>query len=326
LEYRERIDELSPRLKLDPLVIERVLRITDVLGLIAENDGLSMLAFKGGSALHYVYMGGMPRLSVDLDFNALGGKEEVFKVRDTLIKPEIVSMGKSHDYEVKDTHRYEGSVYRLYYTNSIGTKDYLKIEISFIDRIPVLPIEEGEFAFPFSKEKVRINVLALDELLAEKLRALYTRTKGRDLLDAYYAADLEIDKDRLRKLLIYKLTKARVAFNPSLYFQRVSAYDRRNYETNLRGLVAPDSMVPFEEARERFLDFYSFLGDLDERDRLFIELFRDLFGENISKKTKAEISSTPELVERPLAYLFGKTEITDMASDASLEDIRVFKS
>lgn len=325
MEYSERLDGLSTKLKLDPLVIEKVLRITDVLGLIAENDNLSRLVFKGGSALHYVYMEGMRRLSVDLDFNAIGGREEVFKTRDTVLKPEIIRLGKDHDYNVRDNHRYETSAYHFYYTNSVGRKDYIKIEISFVDRMPLLRTETGNFAFPFYDKKVRIEVLALEELLAEKLRALYTRMKGRDLLDAYYAADLKMDGERLRKLLIYKLTRARVAFNPGLYFQRVSDYARRRYETDVRGLVAPDYVVPFDSAKERFLDFYRFLGDVDEKDGLFIELFRDMFGETISKKSKERISSTPELVEKPIAYLFDEIEITDMAKNACLEDIKVFE-
>ncbi len=325
MEYSERIEELSTKVKLDPLVIEKVLRITDVLRLIAEKDELSSLVFKGGSALHYVYIKGMRRLSVDLDFNAIGGKEEVFRVRDTVLKPAIISLGKDQNYEVRDDHRYETSAYHFYYTNSVGTKDYTKVEISFVDRIPVLPTETGSFTFPFSDEKVRINVLALEELLAEKLRALYTRMKGRDLFDAYYAADLKIDEEKLRKLLIYKLTRAKVAFNPKIYFQRVSDYSMKRYETDVRGLVAPDYAVTFENAKKRFMDFYGFLGNVDERDGLFIELFRDMFGEIIAKKSKAKISSTRELFEKPIAYLFDEIEITDMARNARLEDIRVFE-
>ena len=40
LDYSERIEALSTRLRLDPLAIEKVLRITDVLGLIAERQSL----------------------------------------------------------------------------------------------------------------------------------------------------------------------------------------------------------------------------------------------------------------------------------------------
>jgi hypothetical protein len=50
-----------------------------------------------------------------------------------------------------------------------------------------------------------------------------------------------------------------------------------------------------------------------------------MFGETISKKNKERISSTPELVENPISYLFDDIEITDMARNAGLDDIKVFE-
>lgn len=326
MEY-SRVEELSTRLKLDPVILEKVLRITEVLGAMASREDLSSLVFKGGSALNYVYLkDGMRRLSIDLDFNAIGWKEEVFDYRDSTVKPALTVLGRTMDYEVKGSHSYDRSSYRFYYTNSMGVKDYIKIEISYIDRIPVLQPLLLEFSFPFSEEEVKVQVLALEDLLAEKLRALYTRSRGQDLFDAYYASKLEFRKELVRKALIYKLTRAKVAYKPRLYFKKISNFSAGKYETDLRGFVLPGFTVPFDDALRRFLDHYDFLKDLDGRDKLFIELFRDLFGETISKRSKAEIKATPELYEAPLHYLFGEdTKLTELCGKATLDDIRIFQ-
>lgn len=55
MEY-SRVEELSTRLKLDPVILEKVLKIKDVLGAMASKEYLSSLVFKGGSALNYVYL------------------------------------------------------------------------------------------------------------------------------------------------------------------------------------------------------------------------------------------------------------------------------
>jgi len=127
------------------------------------------LGFKGGTALMFFY--GLPRFSVDLDFNLINkGKEEIVyeKVRKILSK-----YGTIYD----EAKKFYGTVIVLDY----GTGERkLKIEISnrmFENRYEI-------------KNLLGINmkVMALPDMFAHKLCALLDRNSiaGRDIFDCWF--------------------------------------------------------------------------------------------------------------------------------------------
>jgi len=127
------------------------------------------LGFKGGTALMFFY--GLPRFSVDLDFNLINkGKEEIVyeKVRKILSK-----YGTIYD----EAKKFYGPVIVLDY----GTGERkLKIEISnrmFENRYEI-------------KNLLGINmkVMALPDMFAHKLCALLDRNSiaGRDIFDCWF--------------------------------------------------------------------------------------------------------------------------------------------
>lgn len=157
---------------------------------LAEN-----LAFRGGTALHKLYLSPQPRYSEDIDLVQIKAgsiKPIMDKLRD-----EILPFLGAH--VVKQKANNNTIVYKLESEIAPVMPIRLKVEINCREHFSVL----GWQKFPFSVEsewytdRCEITTYQLEELLGTKLRALYQRRKGRDLFDLYTAItqkDLNFDQ------------------------------------------------------------------------------------------------------------------------------------
>ena len=69
-------------------ILEKVIRLIDLLNAFKNNEFLqSRIALKGGTALNLFHFD-LPRLSVDIDLNYVGSLEREFMLAD---KPKIIS-------------------------------------------------------------------------------------------------------------------------------------------------------------------------------------------------------------------------------------------
>lgn len=127
------------------------------------------LGFKGGTALMFFY--GLPRFSVDLDFNLLDPSKEKLvyeKVRGILLK-----YGTIHDEALK----FFGSVFVLDYGQN---ERKLKVEISSRQYDNHYEIK--------NLLGIEMRVLVRSDMFAHKLCALLDRTEitGRDVFDCWF--------------------------------------------------------------------------------------------------------------------------------------------
>ena len=142
------------------------------------------LAFRGGTALHKLYLNPATRYSEDID---------LVQIKPGHIKPIMEQLKKVITFfeEPRKTQiRGHGAkaLYRF-------TSEYeeirlrLKIEINCKEHFNVL--DWVDFPFDVKSEwysgESKIRTYNLNELLGTKLRALYQRSKGRDLFDLYYS-------------------------------------------------------------------------------------------------------------------------------------------
>jgi predicted nucleotidyltransferase component of viral defense system len=74
--------------------------------------------------------------------------------------------------------------YNLKYTNNAGNIDSIKVEINFVERIPVFEVAEKKISI-FDIPEFKVRTYRLEELFATKLRALLTRSAPRDMFDIY---------------------------------------------------------------------------------------------------------------------------------------------
>ncbi len=146
------------------------------------------LAFRGGTALHKLYLDPSPRYSEDID---------LVQIREGPIGPilkrlEHVITFFEETKVVKQKANNNTVIYRFVSEYPPQTRLKLKLEINCREHFSVLGLKQ----VPFHVENEwftgysQITTYDINEILGTKLRALYQRKKGRDLFDLYYAKQI----------------------------------------------------------------------------------------------------------------------------------------
>ena len=174
--------------------VEQDLLICRALTEIYKDEYLaSHLAFRGGTALHKLYLSPQPRYSEDIDLVQI--KAEPIKETYDHIRDALSFLGEP---KVKQKRNNNTLIFRMESEIPPVVPIHLKVEINCKEHFNVLPMQEIPFSVSNKWYQGECNVLTyqLDELVGTKLRALYQRRKGRDLYDLYKALttkDLNID-------------------------------------------------------------------------------------------------------------------------------------
>lgn len=190
--------------------LEKVCRLADVLKF-TETDELLLksLALKGGTAINLTIFD-LPRLSVDIDLDYCNSIERDKMLADRQVITDKISKymtanGYILSQKSKSYHALDSFVYE--YTNCGGVRDNLKIEINYMLRCHVLPVERREIKLPWNQDKLIVLSVSPIEIFASKTVALLTRTAPRDLYDMYnmvkYGLFDESEEDMLRKCAIF---------------------------------------------------------------------------------------------------------------------------
>ncbi len=142
-------------------------------------------AFKGGTALMFTH--GLNRFSEDLDFTQ--GKDQPMDALIKAIREDLTLYGIPAKIE-KLEEKERGISFRIGAEGPLFTKEiercYVRVEISRRETV-VLPPEMKTITplypdiLPFT-----LSIMAPQEILAEKVRALFMRNKARDLYDAWF--------------------------------------------------------------------------------------------------------------------------------------------
>lgn len=175
--------------------VEQDLVISRTLIALYSNDFLKdNLAFRGGTALHKLFLSPAPRYSEDID---------LVQINSGPIKPILAKINEVIDFfeEVRTVKQKLNNNTILYHFISEYEQIRLKIkiEINCKEHFNVLEWKEIPYKIEngwFTGE-ANIKTYELNELLGTKIRALYQRKKGRDLFDLYYAsqnADIDYEK------------------------------------------------------------------------------------------------------------------------------------
>jgi len=169
--------------------IEQDLVICRALVALFSDDYLAThLAFRGGTAIHKLYLHPQPRYSEDIDLvqiNAEPIKETIDRIRTVLSflgEPKVKQ--KSHNNTL--TFRFNSEIPPI-----IPIR--LKVEINTREHFSVLGLSHYDFSVDsqWFSGNCKITTYRLEELLGTKLRALYQRRKGRDLFDLWKALTMQ---------------------------------------------------------------------------------------------------------------------------------------
>lgn len=166
-----------------PEQVEQDLIICKALVEIYKDTFLSRhLAFRGGTALHKLYLSPQPRYSEDIDLVQI----EAEPIKETIDRLREVLSFLGEPY-VRQKRNNNVLIFKVASEIPPVVPIRLKIEINCKEHFTALGFSEVPFEVesPWYKGKANIITYSLEELIATKLRALYQRRKGRDLFDLY---------------------------------------------------------------------------------------------------------------------------------------------
>ncbi len=154
------------------------------------------VAFRGGTALHKIFLGSPGRYSEDIDLvqvdaGAIGPAVDAIRA---VLDPWLDKPGR------KQGHGRVTLLYRFESTSRPVQPMRLKVEINTREHFSVLGHHRRGFTVdnPWFSGSADIHTYQPEELLATKLRALYQRKKGRDLYDLWLAlTSLALDDGQL---------------------------------------------------------------------------------------------------------------------------------
>ena len=117
-------------------------------------------------------------------------------------------------------------------------------------------------------QPAEITCLARPEIVAEKLRACYQRSKARDIYDLSVFAPRPLDQPLIRRLVVLKLWQAGDAFDPEALFANFNDASAFNWE-DLRQLVQRTHAIDPAQITAACLKGFAFLTELDPAEAAF---------------------------------------------------------
>ena len=177
--------------------VEQDLVISRTIVEIFSDDMLrKSLAFRGGTALHKIYISPQARYSEDIDLVQINSEpiNPVLKrIRERLSFLGTKRVVKQHIHNNTMIYRFDSEIQPI-------VNMRLKLEINTREHLNIFGVQEIPYKIEngwFSGE-CNVTGFVIEELLGSKLKALYGRKKGRDLFDLFWAfSHLVIDTEKL---------------------------------------------------------------------------------------------------------------------------------
>ena len=260
---RADLNRVAARQGVPTEVIEKDYVLSYLLAGLADVPELRGLKFKGGTALKKVYFGNY-RFSEDLDFSAVDGRSS------SELTVAITAAGQAAETRLQHRGRFQLVIDRWPLRDPHPGGQYafrvivafpwqnrpmvrVKIEVTRDEPVmlltPTLPILHGYDELGERLEDVRLPTYALEEIVAEKLRALrqtqlqlegrgWRRPRARDYYDLWrILTDRrgEINPDEIRRILPAKLAHRGVSYSAvdDFFTPQLLAEARRHWRSNL---------------------------------------------------------------------------------------------
>jgi len=179
------VRDLSEARGFDPKVLERVMRLLDILDALASDDVVApRMALKGGTALN-AFHAPLPRLSVDIDINYVGEADRARMLEDRpVFRDRILRIAESLGYGLARRASGGDGKWRFRYRAADGRPATLEIDLNYRRRLPYFGVGRLTSEPLGSHRAHDVPVVDVHEVIGGKLKALATRRKARDLFDA----------------------------------------------------------------------------------------------------------------------------------------------
>ena len=228
---RNQVTSLAKQLKTNELTVFREYLQILFLSKLSQHAESKGILFKGGTAVHLMFKA--PRFSEDLDFTVTlsdaGFNRVIGEVFDELQREEQV--------EFKERKTLTGRRFLLH-----GLKGAMKfatfINLDFSFREKALEPTHSLIDTPYPVLiTAYINHLSAEEICAEKIRAILTRRKGRDIYDLWYllSKGTTIRAELVtQKLKYYELG----AYDVAKLIDRIETFGEKDFVMDLRPFIS----------------------------------------------------------------------------------------
>lgn len=210
----------------------------------------NMLVLKGGTCLYKVY--NLNRFSEDLDFTLNKRRFNVDKFIRRILRllsligadGKVMELEK-HGNEINVRLQFHGPLY-------VGTKESLcSVSLNLSKREKLIREPRKVLLIPTYREIPSFDIWVMDEneIIAEKVRAIMTRNKPRDVYDLWFLLQRGLRPDISminRKLKIYGIKFTSERFLKSTEEKRIF------WNTDMRGLVI-GNLANFDEIKKEII-------------------------------------------------------------------------
>jgi len=238
---QEQVGVLAKKTRINETVIFREYLQLVFLQKLYQKTPSQKIFFKGGTAIHLIYQA--PRFSEDLDFSVTLSMTEF----DAYIATVLKRMEDEEGVTWKEKKSISGKQFLLSAEELLPYKTYIALDFSFREKVFSNERSMIQTAYPVLFTSY-VYHLSQDEILAEKIRAVMTRKKGRDLYDLWYllSKGAQVNQDMLKKkLAFYEISKVTNAD----IIKRVASFPKKDFVLDLR------PFVPINE-RDRLSEFF----------------------------------------------------------------------
>lgn len=236
---KEQIAELAKYFQIDNFTIVREYLQLLFLNCLYQDNEATKIFFKGGTALRLLFLS--PRFSEDLDFSTTLSKNEIT----TIVKRTEKLMQRDLP-EIKILFLYsgkEGLRFRIKYESTdFKFPQIVRLDFNIVGKVEkpaVLPLVTKFPIIIFSL----VNCLLIENIFAEKLRALESRDKGRDFYDVWFLLKKEVAFDK--KLITRKL------------LAKIKAYSQNKLDRDLTPFLPKSQRKIIPILKEELVDLLS---------------------------------------------------------------------
>jgi len=205
------------------------------------------LAFRGGTALHKLFLLHPARYSEDIDLVQI--KAASFGPVIDKLRERLAFLGKP---AVKQKQHNNTMVFR--FTSEGGIPLKLKVEINCREHITIYGIQETRLKIESAwvNGEVMIPSYEIAELLGTKMRALYQRKKGRDLFDLWYAiSETNADTGKIIQAWKYYMKEEGNSVSRTEFIENMEKkITDKEFKGDMEGLLRPGLMYSIDEAYE----------------------------------------------------------------------------
>lgn len=226
------IDNLTLKKLADGMGIDSFSVLREIVQIVFLNELFSLpesqrVFFKGGTALKLMF--GSNRFSEDLDFTVGTTKprlERLTAKAAARLKPQFPGI------VLKEVESAAGISKKIWLATDISSQP-LTIRLDFSFREEVIRPKQGVIKTGLPAAAVAlINYIDPAEILAEKYRAILTRTKGRDLYDVWYLLNRKVIFEP--ELIKQKLNYYQEKFEPRKFVDKIKDWPEKNIIEDVR--------------------------------------------------------------------------------------------